>query len=195
MLDLVIASACLLLLWPVMLGVAVLVWLTDPGPIVFRHKRLGRNGEVFHCLKFRTMRQDADRLLNELLIASPALMAEWIRERKLRNDPRITPVGGFLRRYSLDELPQLINVLRGEMSIVGPRPLSTDEAHYYGNAYPLFSSINPGITGLWQVSGRNDVSYPRRVQLDCQYVRTRCVRGDLMILLRTVPVIFGGTGY
>jgi len=117
-----------------------------------------------------------------------------VADRKLRNDPRITRIGHFLRRYSLDELPQIFNVLRGEMSIVGPRPLATDEAPHYGASYGLCFSVNPGITGLWQVSGRNDVSYERRVELDCQYAKARSLKIDLWIMVRTIPVVFGGTG-
>jgi exopolysaccharide production protein ExoY len=141
------------------------------------------------------MRQDADRVLQEVLASSPELMAEWITQRKLRNDPRILPVGAILRRYSIDELPQLLNVLRGDMSIVGPRPLATDESHYYAGSFALYCLVKPGITGLWQVSGRNNVSYRRRVELDCHYVRTRCLKRDLRILLRTVPTVLGGTGF
>ncbi|MCW3796981.1 sugar transferase [Sphingomonas sp. BN140010] len=194
-LDIVIASVALLLLWPVMVATALIIRLSGPGPIVFSHQRLGHGGKVFPCLKFRTMRQDADRVLQEVLSSSPELMEEWKARRKLRNDPRILPVGGVLRRYSLDELPQLFNVLRGDMSLIGPRPLATDEAGYYANSFPLYCMVKPGITGLWQVSGRNDVSYRQRVELDCQYVRTHCLRIDLLILLRTIPAIMGGTGY
>ena len=193
--DILIATIALMVIWPIMLVTALLVCLSGPGPIVYSHRRLGRGGKVFNCLKFRTMRRDADRVLEELLASSPALLAEWTEERKLRQDPRITTIGGFLRRYSIDELPQLFNVLRGDMSIVGPRPLATDESHYYADSYALYCLTNPGITGLWQVSGRNDVSYTRRVALDCEYVRTRSVRKDIWIILRTVPVVLRGTGY
>jgi lipopolysaccharide/colanic/teichoic acid biosynthesis glycosyltransferase len=117
-----------------------------------------------------------------------------MRDRKLRDDPRITRIGRFLRRYSLDELPQLFNVLRGEMSIVGPRPIATDEAHLYAERFSLYCSVKPGITGAWQVGGRNDVSYQRRVQLDCEYARTKSVGQDLRLLLRTIPVVLRGTG-
>lgn len=193
-LDVTIALAALLVLWPVMLITSILVRLSGPGPIIYSHKRLGRNGEVFGCLKFRTMRADADRILLALLESSPPLMAEWQQDRKLRKDPRITAIGGFLRRYSLDELPQIFNVLRGNMSIVGPRPLATDESHYYADSYAVYCSLKPGITGLWQVSGRNEVCYDYRVQLDCEYARMRSLRSDIWIILRTVPVVFRGTG-
>ncbi|MFC7536025.1 sugar transferase [Sphingomonas sp. GCM10030256] len=193
--DVTIAIVCLLLVWPILVLCAVAVRLTSPGPIIYHHQRLGRDGKVFNCLKFRTMRMDADRVLAALLESSPALRTEWIELRKLRQDPRITSIGRFLRRYSLDELPQLFNVLRGDMSIVGPRPLATDEAHYYAESFATYCSVNPGITGLWQVSGRNDVSYSRRVQLDCQYATSRTLRGDVWIIVRTIPVVFGGNGY
>ena len=194
-LDVSVATLCLLLLMPLMALAALLVRASGPGPVFYSHPRFGRDGRVFGCLKFRTMRCDADHLLQKLLESSPVINAEWQADRKLRNDPRITGIGRFLRRYSVDELPQLLNVLRGDMSIVGPRPLPVTDAHYYAELFSLYCSVRPGITGLWQVSGRNDVCYSRRVQLDCQYARTRSVPGDIWIILRTVPVVLRGTGY
>lgn len=194
-LDIVVSLICLALVWPILVVAALLVLLSGPGPIIYSHRRLGRDGKAFGCLKLRTMRQDADKVLQELLRSSPTLRAEWAAERKLRHDPRITWIGRFLRRYSIDELPQLINVLRGEMSIVGPRPLALDEAEHYADAYALCFSVNPGITGLWQVSGRNDLSYGQRVALDCQYAQARSLTMDLWIILRTIPAVFGGTGH
>lgn len=192
--DLTLATLLLLILSPFMLATALVVLLSGPGPAFYRQPRLGLNGETFDCLKFRTMQVDADRLLQGLLESSPALREVWMRDRKLRKDPRITLIGRFLRRYSLDELPQLFNVLCGEMSIVGPRPIATDEAHFYGEAFSIYCSVKPGITGAWQVGGRNDVSYQRRVQLDCEYARTKSLRQDIRLLLRTVPVVLRGTG-
>ena len=192
--DLTLATLLLLILSPFMLATALVVLLSGPGPAFYRQPRLGLNGETFDCLKFRTMQVDADRLLQGLLESSPALREVWMRDRKLRKDPRITPIGRFLRRYSLDELPQLFNVLCGEMSIVGPRPIATDEAHFYGEAFSIYCSVKPGITGAWQVGGRNDVSYQRRVQLDCEYARTKSLGQDIRLLLRTVPVVLRGTG-
>lgn len=192
--DLTLATLLLLILSPFMLATALVVLLSGRGPAFYRQPRLGLNGETFDCLKFRTMQVDADRLLQGLLESSPALREVWMRDRKLRKDPRITPIGRFLRRYSLDELPQLFNVLCGEMSIVGPRPIATDEAHFYGEAFSIYCSVKPGITGAWQVGGRNDVSYQRRVQLDCEYARTKSLRQDIRLLLRTVPVVLRGTG-
>lgn len=192
--DLTLAILLLLTLSPVMLATTVLVLLSGPGPALYSQPRLGLNGQKFGCLKFRTMLVDADRLLQELLESSPALREAWMRDRKLREDPRITPIGRFLRRYSLDELPQLFNVLRGDMSIVGPRPIATDEVHFYAEAFTIYCSVKPGITGAWQVGGRNDVSYQHRVQLDCEYARTKSLWQDLRLLLRTVPVVLRGTG-
>lgn len=194
-LDVTIALAALLVLWPVMIMGAVLVFLSSPGPIFYRHPRFGRDGKVFGCLKFRTMKCNSDPLLHALLNSSPALTAEWEIARKLRKDPRTTLLTRFLRRYSIDELPQLFNVLRGDMSIVGPRPLATDEAHFYAERFSIYCSMRPGITGLWTVSGRNEVTFLRRVELDCEYARMRSLRSDIWIIFRTIPVVFGGTGF
>lgn len=193
--DVTFAMLCLLLLSPVMLAAAILVLFSGPGPIFYSQRRFGRDGEIFRCFKFRTMQADADRLLRELLESSPAINAIWKQNRKLLDDPRITYFGRILRRYSIDELPQLFNVLRGEMSIVGPRPLATDEAHFYANAFAIYCSLKPGITGPWQVSGRNQISFEGRAQLDCEYARTKSVGQDVWIILRTIPVVLRGTGY
>ena len=193
--DLTLAMLCLLILWPVMLAATIMVLLSGPGPVLYSQRRFGRNGVIFDCFKFRTMQVDADRLLCELLESSPTIQAIWKRDRKLRDDPRITYFGRFLRRYSIDELPQLFNVVRGDMSIVGPRPLATDEAHFYADAFSAYCSLKPGITGPWQVSGRNKISFEGRAQLDCEYARTKSVGQDVRILLRTIPVVLRGTGY
>lgn len=193
--DLTLAMLCLLILWPVMLAATIMVLLSGPGPIFYGQRRFGRDGEIFHCFKFRTMQVDADRLLRELLESSPAISAIWRQDRKLRDDPRVTYFGRFLRRYSIDELPQLFNVIRGEMSIVGPRPLATDEADFYADAFAAYCSLKPGITGPWQVSGRNQISFEGRAQLDCEYARTKSVGQDVRIILRTIPVVLRGTGY
>lgn len=193
--DVALATLCLLILWPVMLAAAILVRLSSPGPVFYSQPRIGRNGEIFGCLKFRTMQVDADRLLQELLESSPAIHEMWKQEQKLLDDPRITFFGCFLRRYSIDELPQLFNVLRGDMSIVGPRPIVDAEIQRYAGNFGDYCLVKPGLTGLWQVSGRNLLSYRRRVELDCHYVRTRSLRGDVWIILRTIPVVLRGTGY
>ena len=185
-------TACLLLiafLAPVMLATALIVLLQDGGPVIFKHRRIGRNGETFECLKFRTMAVDAQARLAALLASDATAREEWARDQKLRCDPRITPLGGFLRKTSLDELPQLINVLRGEMNLVGPRPIVESEIARYGRRFRSYRAVKPGITGLWQVSGRNDVAYSTRVALDALYARRQSPGLDIWILLRTVPAV------
>jgi lipopolysaccharide/colanic/teichoic acid biosynthesis glycosyltransferase len=149
---------------------------------------------MFSCLKFRTMVPNADQVLRDLLENDPDLRAEWIRDHKLRNDPRVTRLGRFLRRTSLDELPQLLNVLRGEMSLVGPRPVVREELLRYGRNVGIYLAAKPGITGLWQVTGRNDTDYRRRVVLDTYYVRNQNLLLDLYILVKTTGVVLGGSG-
>ncbi len=172
-----------------MVLVAVVVKLQDGGPILFKHMRLGRGGEKFPCLKFRTMVVDAQARLTDLLEKDPAARQEWERDHKLRKDPRVTIIGKFLRSSSLDELPQLINVLRGEMSIVGPRPIVDAEIARYGRFYRHYCALRPGITGLWQVSGRNDVEYSRRIAFDVLYRRKRSLIKNLEIIVMTVPAV------
>lgn len=184
LLDVAGAAGLLVLFLPVMLTVTVVLrW--HGGPALFRHRRVGAGGRDFPCLKFRTMHVDAERMLRELLERDPAAREEWERTFKLRDDPRVTRVGRFLRRTSLDELPQLFNVLRGEMSLVGPRPIVEKEVVFYDKYYRYYQQCRPGITGLWQVSGRSDVDYERRVELDCAYVTSWSVLRDVVILLRT----------
>jgi exopolysaccharide production protein ExoY len=192
--DITIATTALIVLSPLFLFVAVLLWLTDPGPVFFGHKRVGLGGRSFRCLKFRTMCTDADVVLQRLLASDPAIAAEWAATRKLRNDPRISGIGRVLRTYSLDELPQLINVIRGEMSLVGPRPVVTSELTRYGNAAVHYLSARPGITGLWQVSGRSDTTYRARISLDARYVTDWSLVGDILILLRTIPAVIAARG-
>jgi lipopolysaccharide/colanic/teichoic acid biosynthesis glycosyltransferase len=192
--DVAIVLLALLFFLPLMLVIAAIVYATDPGPILFAHRRLGKGGRHFHCLKFRSMAVNAEALLAELLASNPAARAEWARDHKLKNDPRITAVGGFLRRSSLDELPQLFNVLRGEMSLVGPRPIVDAEVLRYGRYFAHYCSVRPGITGLWQVSGRNNVSYRRRVAFDVAYSRSRSALFDAKILAMTVPSVMLARG-
>lgn len=193
-LDQLCALVLLVLLMPVFVVVAVLIWRRDGAPVLFGHYRIGRDGQLFRCLKFRSMYRDSDRMLKELLERDPAAAEEWARDHKLSNDPRITPIGDFLRRTSLDELPQLINVLRGEMSLVGPRPITVAELPRYGDVRWHYLSTRPGMTGLWQVSGRNDVTYEERVELDRRYVEGESWRMRLAILWRTVAVVVHGSG-
>lgn len=156
---------------------------------LFRHQRVGRDGKMFWCLKFQTMVPNAEELLKHLLAADPELRAEWERDQKLRDDPRVTPMGRFLRSTSLDELPQLWNVLRGEMSLVGPRPVTREELLRYGRNAVIYMMVRPGITGLWQVSGRNNAEYRRRVAMDVCYVRKQSAVLDFWILAKTVIVV------
>ena len=187
-LDMSIAAAMLIFFAPAMGLIAILIRL-DGGPTLFRHKRLGANMRVFPCMKFRTMHVNGDAILAKHLANDPAAAAEWAAIRKLHNDPRVTLVGRFLRKTSLDELPQLINVLRGEMSLVGPRPIVTSEVSLYGSNIDYYSQTKPGLTGLWQVSGRNNTSYPKRVQLDVWYVKNWSFWHDIVILMKTVPAV------
>jgi Undecaprenyl-phosphate galactose phosphotransferase WbaP len=166
----------------------------DGGPAMFAHQRVGQSGKVFPCFKFRTMQVDAEERLRELLANDPAARAEWEREFKLRNDPRITPIGQFLRRTSLDELPQLFNVIRGEMSLVGPRPVIRAELARYGDDVDYFLMVRPGMTGLWQVSGRNDTGYDTRVYLDTWYVKNWSLWYDIAILFKTIRVVLNREG-
>lgn len=187
--DQFVAVLLLLLLAPLLLGLSLLVRL-DGGPAFFRHRRIGAGGRTFDCIKFRTMVMDADRVLRRVLAEDPEAAAEWADTQKLRNDPRVTRLGRFLRRSSLDELPQLFNVLRGEMSLVGPRPIVQAEIARYADDIDYYYETKPGLTGLWQVSGRSDTSYARRVRLDVWYVRNWTLWHDIAILLKTIPAVF-----
>lgn len=193
LLDIVGALTLALVLSPLLLVVS-LALARDHGPIIYRHPRTGRYGRTFGCLKFRTMVPNAEQVLRDLLHQDPQLREEWMRDQKLRNDPRVTAIGRFLRRTSLDELPQLWNVLKGDMSLVGPRPVVRDEWERYGRRLHHYLAAKPGVTGLWQVMGRSDSCYRRRVALDCYYVRKRGLLLDLFILLRTVKVVLRGRG-
>lgn len=191
--DLTTSIAVLIVGSPILLWIAAKV-LASGRPIFYGHRRVGQNGKHFLCYKFRTMAVNADVLLKELLERDPQARAEWDRDFKLKNDPRITSIGHFLRKTSLDELPQLWNVLKGEMSLVGPRPVVDAELERYGNQVDYYLEAKPGVTGLWQVSGRNDVSYDTRVYLDAWYVKNWSLFNDIVILLKTVKVIFKKDG-
>jgi exopolysaccharide production protein ExoY len=185
----ILALLLLLVFAPLMLVIAWRVHRHDHGPVVYGHYRVGYQGRLFKCLKFRSMATNSQELLAALLESDPQAREEWARDRKLSKDPRVTPVGDFLRRTSLDELPQLFNVLRGEMLFVGPRPVPVDELRRYSGIRWHYMSVRPGITGLWQVSGRSDLRYEERVELDRRYVESRSLRQDLSILFRTVKVV------
>jgi lipopolysaccharide/colanic/teichoic acid biosynthesis glycosyltransferase len=191
--DVVFASLAIIVLSPLIIGIVICAYVSSGAPL-FKHRRVGKDGRFFNCIKFRTMVPDADRVLQNLLSTNRDAKEEWLRDHKLRNDPRVTRLGRFLRRTSLDELPQLWNVLRGEMSLVGPRPVVPDELRRYGNKVGTFLSATPGITGLWQVSGRNDTDYRRRVALDVCYVRSRSLLLDVYILIKTLPAVFARSG-
>ncbi|CAN7548956.1 sugar transferase [Bosea sp. LjRoot9] len=187
--DLAAGVALLFLLAPLMLLIAGLIRAGDGGPAFFRQARVGRSGKSFRCWKFRTMASDADEALQRLLASDPAAAQEWAESQKLTRDPRITPVGAFLRRSSLDELPQLFNIVSGDMSFVGPRPIVAAERERYGEAFNHCFSVPPGLTGLWQISGRSDCSYATRISLDSQYASDWHLLLDAKILVKTVPAV------
>jgi len=183
------AAVLLVVLSPVLLAIAWSIWREDGAPVFFAHWRVGQKGRLFRCLKFRSMVRRADLVLAEVLERDPVAKEEWARDHKLRHDPRVLRIGDFLRKSSLDELPQLINVLRGEMHLVGPRPVVVQEIPRYGEHKRHYFAVKPGMTGLWQVSGRNNLTYAQRVALDARYVETRSLWMDLRILARTVRVL------
>ncbi len=188
--DIVFSAMVLTLFSPVYLTLALLIALSSPGPIFYVQTRIGRDRTPFGCLKFRTMINNADEMLMDLMLSSPHLREEFEENFKLRHDPRITWIGKFLRITSLDEFPQFLNVLMGHMSVVGPRPLVEAELPRYGTSIDKVLTIRPGITGLWQVSGRNDVPYDKRIQMDLLYVRSHNPLFDLWLILRTLRVVF-----
>jgi Undecaprenyl-phosphate galactose phosphotransferase WbaP len=192
--DLSIASVLFLLLLPLMAVTAILIRFTSPGPIFYGQQRIGRHGRMFTAWKFRSMRADADAVLSQYLAAHPEFQDEWKRDHKLRDDPRINRLGAIIRRTSIDELPQLWNVLRGDMSLVGPRPIVQAEVPRYGEVFRLYTSVRPGISGLWQVSGRNDINYDGRVLLDQFYIRHWSPWLDVYVLAKTIAAVLIGSG-
>ena len=189
-LDTLLSSIAFVFLLPFFIILPFLIKMTSHGPVFFRQKRLGRNGVPIYVWKFRSMYRDADARLKKLLASDPRVSEEWARHFKLDKDPRITPLGRFLRKTSLDEIPQLFNVIFGDMALIGPRPIVEGEVTYYGNSYKIFSSVKPGVTGLWQVSGRSNTDYAQRVALDTYYVLNWSPWMDLWILVRTVYAVF-----
>jgi Undecaprenyl-phosphate galactose phosphotransferase WbaP len=192
--DLMLTVPGLIVLSPLILLIAIAIKLTSRGPVFYGHTRHGRDGKTFKTLKFRTMFRNGESLLLEHFQKHPEELAAWHRDQKLKFDPRVTAVGRMLRRFSMDELPQLCNVLLGQMSLVGPRPIVSAEVLKYGRGYDLYSRVRPGITGLWQVSGRNNTTYPERVAFDEYYVRNWSIWLDTYILVRTARAVFGGEG-
>jgi lipopolysaccharide/colanic/teichoic acid biosynthesis glycosyltransferase len=188
--DRVAAAAAIVALVPLLLAIAILIRMTSPGPVLHRRRVLGLHGVQFDAFKFRTMVVDAD----DLLRAQPELLAAFTADVKIRHDPRVTPIGAWLRRLSLDELPQLFNVLRGQMSLVGPRMISPGEAGKYGAALGKRLSVKPGMTGLWQVQGRQEIDYARRIELDLRYIDQWSLWLDLVILVKTIPAVLSMRG-
>ena len=187
--DFVVTLVGTVMISPILLFIALWIYKDSPGPVIFKHMRIGKNGKAFPCYKFRSMCVDAKAKLEELLETDPEAKAEWERDFKLRNDPRVTKSGAFLRKTSLDELPQIFNVLKGEMSLVGPRPIIQEELERYGEYVGDYLMVKPGITGMWQVSGRSDIDYEERVLLDSWYVRNWSVWTDIVMLFKTFKVV------
>jgi Undecaprenyl-phosphate galactose phosphotransferase WbaP len=185
-----------ILILPFLLLIAFLIKITSRGPVIYKHKRLGKNGVPFYAYKFRTMKKDAEQQLEKILESEPAIREEWEKNRKIKDDPRITAIGKILRRISFDEFPQLINIIKGEMSLVGPRPIVYDEIEKYGDDFDRIFSIKPGLTGLWQVSGRSDTNYHDRISYDTYYLQSWSIWLDLWIILETFgSLIFGKGAY
>jgi exopolysaccharide production protein ExoY len=192
--DLAMAVTALVVLAPLFICVALLILISDGRPVLISHRRVGHAGRPFECLKFRSMVVNAPAVLDAHLRADAEAAREWQETHKLKDDPRITPLGHVIRRLSVDELPQLVNVLRGDMSIVGPRPVVTAELERYGDEVDAYMQVRPGLTGAWQVSGRSDVSYEARVALDADYVRNWSMAEDIRIIAKTVPAVLGSKG-
>ncbi len=193
-LDLMLVVLCLPVLLLCIAAIALAIRLTSPGPIFFSHRRIRGHGRFFSMWKFRTMCVNSSEILESYLAANPEARTEWRRTHKLKQDPRVTRIGEFLRRTSLDELPQLWNVVTGSMSLVGPRPIVAAEVEKYGEHFVDYCMVKPGVTGLWQVSGRSQLSYPERVQLDRQYARNWSLFGDVKILCRTLSSVANQDG-
>lgn len=193
-LDLVVACSCALFLLPVFLLICLGIWLSDPGPVFYGQRRIGRGNRTFTAWKFRSMVLNADEVLAKYLLSDPELAEQWRKDHKLRHDPRITRLGRLLRKTSLDELPQLWNILRGDMSLVGPRPIVAGEVEKYGKAFDLYTKVRPGVTGLWQVSGRNNTTYQERIDFDEYYVKNWSVWLDVYILGRTIKAVLLADG-
>ncbi|WP_245828907.1 sugar transferase [Novosphingobium mathurense] len=192
--DIVVAIALLVFALPFLVLLSAVLLVSDPGPLFYRHRRIGFRGRYFDCIKFRTMKVNGDAILAAHLRRNAAARQEWNATRKLRNDPRVTGIGALVRKLSLDEFPQLINVLRGEMSIVGPRPIVEAEVERYGRHFEHYCFVRPGLTGLWQTSGRSDTSYQQRVSLDVAYVSRKGLLLDTWLICKTVPTVMLARG-
>jgi len=193
--DIGFSIFALIITLPITIPIAIVIKLTDGGNIIYGHERVGKDGKKFKVLKFRSMYMDADKKLKEILVNDPKAKEEWEKTFKLKNDPRVTPIGKFLRKSSLDELPQFINVLKGDMSVVGPRPVVEEElTKYYKEKAELYKSVKPGVTGYWQVEGRSDTDYDERIRMDEYYIKNQSFLLDLKIILKTIKVMLTGKG-
>jgi Undecaprenyl-phosphate galactose phosphotransferase WbaP len=192
--DFLLLLAGSVIVLPLMAVIAILIKLSSPGPVLYGHERIGKKGKVIKVWKFRSMIVDADKVLDELLAVDPEMRAEWDAAHKLKKDPRITGIGNFLRKTSLDELPQFYNILKGEMSFIGPRPVTKSEEEKYGENFNYIFSVTPGISGMWQVSGRSDADYAERVAFDSYYIQNWSLWLDIWLIFRTVGVVFSGKG-
>lgn len=193
--DILFSLFVLVITAPMLLLIALSIRFFSKGKVVYAHERIGRGGKTFRCLKFRTMYADADQRLIEILANNPEMRKEWEQNHKLKNDPRVTPIGKFLRKTSLDEFPQFFNVLRGDLSVVGPRPVVRSEIqNHIGSKASTILSVRPGITGLWQVSGRSDTSYATRIKLDEKYIQEQSLLLDLKLILKTIPCMVWSKG-
>jgi exopolysaccharide production protein ExoY len=193
-LDVSLATTALVALSPLLVGLACLMKLQTPGPLLYGHERIGHAGRRFRCWKLRTMHVDGDEILRKYIANNPSARAEWLATRKLRDDPRVTPLGQVLRSFSLDELPQFYNVIVGDMSLVGPRPVVKEELGRYGTSRRHYLKVRPGLTGLWQVSGRSETTYSRRVAIDRLYATRRSNGLDIAILAKTLPAVIASRG-
>ncbi len=193
--DVLFSLSILVLFIPIFVAIAIAIRFSSKGPIVYSHQRIGRGGKKFGCYKFRTMYPDAEVKLKSILESNPELKREWEKSYKLKNDPRVTPIGSFLRKTSLDEFPQFWNVLKGDLSVVGPRPVIRDEiVKYYGEKAAKVLSVRPGLTGLWQVSGRSNISYDSRILLDEEYINKQSLSLDIKLVLKTIPAMLSSKG-
>lgn len=187
--DIIGSLAILTALMPFIALIALIMIASDRGPVLFRHERVGRRGRSFPCMKFRTMKTNGDSILEEHFRNFPAAKAEWEQTQKLRHDPRVTRIGSIMRKLSIDEIPQLFNVLRGDMSLVGPRPIVEQEIGRYGPNFEYYCHVRPGMTGVWQISGRSNLSYKSRVAMDVSYVRKKSILLDLYLVAKTIPAM------
>ena len=191
--DILVTASIIVFISPIYMLIALAIKLSDPGPVFYSHRRIGRNGKAFGCLKFRTMVSNGDKVLADYFLNNPEADVEWATMRKLRHDPRVTSIGRILRKFSLDEIPQL-STCCGEISLVGPRRVMAEELVHYGLNKHLYFRVRPGLTGLWQISGRSELSYDKRVELDCHYVENWRFGNDIVIMVRTIPVVCSAKG-